>query len=155
MNQKEYPTKEQLTIPTDWGLSVAETDEGPMVLKINSGYKDLMGHPDYSYQIGVAVPLNNPNDAGMHDEEEGEQVAEIEEKLVEALEHDKLALYVFAQTSSGAKEWVFYTGNPEEVETRIANVRKQVSTHTLQNIAQEDPDWETYKDFTGVGLDEN
>jgi len=57
MNQKEYPTKEQLTIPTDWGLSVAETDEGPMVLKINSGYKDLMGHPDYSYQIGVAVPL--------------------------------------------------------------------------------------------------
>ena len=155
MNIKKYPSKDQLTIPNDWGLSLAQTNEGPMVMKVNSGYSRLIGHPEYPYQIGVAVPLNAPNSAGMHGEEEGEQVGVIEDMLVESLESDKLALYVFSQCSSGAKEWVFYTGNPDEVEGRIHSVRSRITTHTIQNVRQEDPGWDVYQNFTGTTPEES
>ncbi|MEM9444846.1 MAG: DUF695 domain-containing protein [Verrucomicrobiota bacterium] len=147
--EKAYPSKEALEIPSEWSLMIVEDEEGPMVLRMNHGYKDLIGHPEYNFQVGVAVPLNNPTEAGFHEEEEGLEVAVIEEQLVELLQNDKLALFVFSQCSGGGKEWVFYTGNPDEVEKRIEAVRNSVTTHTLQNFSQEDPDWEIYQEFGG------
>lgn len=150
MSTQSFPAKDNLTIPDEWQIMAAETEDGPMVLKVNVGYASLIGHPEYPYQLGVAIPLNAPNAFGMHDEEEGNQVAGIEDLLVETLQESKLALWVLSQCSNGAKEWVFYTGNPVESAKRINHVRSCVKTHLIQNIHQEDPEWEIFKVFSGI-----
>jgi len=150
MSTTSFPSKALLEIPNDWQLSVAVTEHGPMVIKHNQGFEDLLGHPEYPFQIGVAVPLHSPNENGLHDEEEGEQLGVIEDLLVDSLQDDKLALYVFAQCSAGGKEWVFYTGDPIEAEKRIDAIKRKVASHIIQNIQQPDPNWEIAQSFTGM-----
>jgi hypothetical protein len=155
MSIQSFPSRASLSIPDAWQLMATETSEGPMVLKVNSGYADLIGHPEYPYQVGVAVPLNAPNSAGFHDDEEGVQVGVIEDLLVQSLQSENLALWVFSQCSSGHKEWVFYTGDPTEAGRRIHEIRNRVTTHEIQNIFQPDPEWEIFQAFTGITSDES
>jgi hypothetical protein len=150
MSTDSFPSRAQLTIPNDWQVMMAQTEEGPMVLKVNSGYANLIGHPDYPYQVGVTIPLNSPTGAGMHDSDEGDQVVVIEELLVEALQNENLALWVFSQCSVGVKEWVFYTTDPAEAAKRINEVRDQVKTHPIEDICLEDPEWDIFQAFTGI-----
>jgi len=150
MCTQPYPSRADLKIPDEWQIMAAQTEDGPMILKVNSGYANLLGHPEYPYQVGVAIPLNSPTSAGMHNEEEGNQVGMIEDLLVESLQTEKLALWVFSQCSSGVKEWVFYTGDPVETAKRINELRGCIKTHLIQNIHQEDPEWEIFQAFTGI-----
>lgn len=147
MNKKPYPRREELVIPSDWAVMGVETDDGLMMIRINRGYEPLMGHPDFSYQIGVSAPLNRPTETGMHDDDEGDEVGEIEDLLVDALQVDNRALFVFTQTSGGVKEWVFYTGEPEAMQALITSVCQRVTSHEIQMIVQHDPEWKTYGIF--------
>lgn len=154
MTNKNYAPREHLVIEPELAMITAQTDEGPMIIRMNRGYEAVMGHPDYGYQIGIAVPLNQPNEHGLNEAEEGQELGAIEDALCNALESDKLALFVFSQTSSGVKEWVFYTGDPEAAVARIAGLRQQLTTHDVQVMVQDDPEWETYRNFNPYTQDD-
>ncbi len=57
-----------------------------MFIRRNEFAKILATHPEYSYRVGIAIPLLEPNDQGLPTNTEIESLNIIEDKLVGSLE---------------------------------------------------------------------
>ncbi|MEN8241234.1 MAG: DUF695 domain-containing protein [Chloroflexota bacterium] len=145
MFKKKYPSIEELVIKEEWGLSQGTYQDKAIFIRANKGLKKIARHPQYPHQVGVAVPLNNPNEHGLPISAEGEQLNEIEDQLVDALEVKNESVFVGAISTNGMREFVFYTSDPEQVIEKINAVQEKTETHKIQLIIQEDKDWLTYK----------
>ena len=130
-----------------WSVSEGQHNGRPMFLRRNDSAVSLAKHPDFCFRVGVAVPLNAPDKNGLPNGEEMEQLNTIEDALSSRLEIDQQSLQVLAITTSGMREFMFYTRNPEATQQGIRDVKTGTSSHELQSYIAEDPDWAGYKQF--------
>src|SRR5204863_10067581 len=47
----------------------------------------------------------------------------------------------------GMREFVFYTSNPQGVETKLRSLRESINSHTIQGMIRPDGDWDVYRQF--------
>jgi len=87
---------------------------------------------------------------GMPTPEENTTLQEVEDSLRLALEAEREAILVVALTTSGVKEWVLYTSDPEATKRRMGAFGPTVKTHQLQMVIREDKDWDVYRQFAGT-----
>ncbi|HEX8182773.1 MAG TPA: DUF695 domain-containing protein [Candidatus Saccharimonadales bacterium] len=130
--------------PENW-VMIQDTNEGkPMFVRVQASLKDAVGHPEYPYQIGVAVPLHNQTSNGLPRENEFNDLNAIEDTLCDTLTD---AVLVAIITTDGMREFVFYAKQwkPEEYEARVNEIETQQGTHQLQFVMQHDPEWSTFK----------
>ena len=118
-----------------------------MFVRRNDSVKQLMGHQDYKYRAGFAVPLLNPNPDGLPTNEEMEVLNSIEEALSLELEKNQEALLVLVITTSGMREFVCYTKNPDVVNRAMNIVQSKFTSHKVQSYVENDPNWGLYKQF--------
>jgi hypothetical protein len=149
MFRKKNPSIDSITVQEDWSISQGIYDENVIFIRINNGLRKLAGHPEYAHQVGIAVPLNNPNEHGLPESDEGEELGVIEEHLLDSLLTDNESLFVGAITTGGMREFVFYTSSPEQVVNKFKTIQKIISTHELQLLIQLDKDWRTFKNLLG------
>ena len=145
MFKKKYPPIEELVIEEEWGLSQGIYQDKAIFIRANRGLKKIARHPQYPHQVGVAVPLNNPNEHGLPIRAEGEQLNDIEDQLVDALEVNNESIFAGAISTNGMREFVFYTSNPDQVTEKFKALQDKIATHEIQLLIQEDKDWLTYK----------
>jgi hypothetical protein len=107
----------------------------------------LIGHPSYNHQVGIAVPLNDPDQNGFPSPEESEQLNDIENQVSRMLEPGNASLLVGVISTSGMREFILYTANPNEVQRKFEELKKETLTHTLQLMIQLDKRWNVYKSF--------
>ena len=62
-----------------WSVAKATYDESPLIVRFNSSAKEWVGHKALAIKLGFAVPLNTPNDGGLPDPAENEQLDNIED----------------------------------------------------------------------------
>lgn len=132
-----------------WTFYAVMLENNPMVVRLLQNARD--GKADLKFQVGVATPLNKPNSKGFHDAEEGAELGAIEDAISGALEKDGKSAFVLSNCSKGAKEWVFYTRDPEFVKAEFLRVRDGTTTHKLQLMIRPDPDWSVYDSFVQLG----
>jgi len=107
----------------------------------------LERHAEYKFRVGVAVPLNAPNDEGLPVNDEMEQLNALEDRLSAALEHQQESLQVLSITTQGMREFVFYTRSPELAQKAIEDLRAETKTHDVQGYVVEDRRWSVYAAF--------
>ncbi|SRR5260221_14335933 len=114
------------------------------LLRFNKWLWNMVGDKDYSFQVGFAAKLETNNN-GFPDGEENLNLTKIEDLLIDKLENTA----VFAGTITGGniKEFVFYTGKPDEVKTVYEELRKDIKNYDLQFVVQKDPDWKVFKTY--------
>ena len=149
MFRKKYPPIGSISIKDNWGISQGVYEDKVAFIRINSGLKELARHPEYAHQVGIAVPLNSPNEHGLPESAEGEELGIIEDHLLDSLEIDNESLFVGVITTGGMREFVFYTSNPDQVVNKFKTIQGLVSTHELQLMIQLDKDWRTFKNLLG------
>ncbi len=49
--------------PESW--SIITEKPNPTVIRVNMGYKDAIGHPDYPIKMGIAIPVEVHDEAIM------------------------------------------------------------------------------------------
>jgi hypothetical protein len=147
-NRSEPAPAEPVDLPDEWVLAEGEYDDKPIVTRFNEAAKVLVGSPAYTIQIGVAVPFNAPNDAGMPNDEEMDQLEAFEEVLIEHAA--PRALLVGVITTDGMREFVLYTGSHDWIESFHKDLQAALTTHDLQVMAQKDADWSTYRQFVDI-----
>jgi len=76
--------------------------------------------------------------------EESEQLQSLEDRLVEMVMQDRVAILAAILTTGTVKEFVLYTGDPETVRVRLEELQRSVVTHELQFMIQPDPEWSVY-----------
>lgn len=136
-----YPTE------SNWSVLQGVNGDKPMFIRRNDSAVGFAGHPDFKFRIGVAIPLIAPTEDGFPTNDEMEQLNVIEDALTEQLEIEQRALHVLAITTSGMREFVFYSRVPASAEAIVENLRAKISTHEPQSYVTEDAKWELFKQF--------
>lgn len=144
-----WPFSKKLEVPeNEWTVAQGENRGNPMFIRFNAGLQGLGAKEHYAYRVGCAVPLKAPNEHGLPAKEEFAALDAIEDALVQSFgEHTLLAVVI---TTSGMREFVFYTAKPKAVETAHQELKTRFE-HELQLIIQHDPAWNVYADFTPQG----
>jgi len=135
--------------PDEWGVIRGEHQGQPMLVRVNLGLTQVVGHPDYGVQMGVAVPLNSPLPDGWPAPQEDEQLRAIEENLQRELEGTERAVLAAVITTGGMREFVFYTRSRDWIREWAARFNKATDSHTVQVMAQQDPKWSVFLQFAG------
>ena len=63
--RKKFPPIESIEVEESWGLSQGNYQDKAIFIRVNKGLKKIVKHPQYGHQLGIAVPLNNPNEQGL------------------------------------------------------------------------------------------
>lgn len=141
--------KNILEYPDTWSVLTGENEGNPLTIRFRAGAKEAVGHPEYPFQIGVAVPLLRPNEQKLPEFDESVQLDLIEGRLVSSLLEGNETFFVMVVTTTSMREFVFYAKEwkPEYFENKVREVEKSTATHQLQFMMKPDENWETFKFF--------
>ena len=144
---KKYPARDQLQFRESWKVGHGEYGGKVLIARFNAGLKEIAGHPEYPYQVGIAVPLKEPTEQGLPTVDEDEALAIVEQQLAKVLEDARESLLVGVLSTGGMREFVFYTVDPAAVREKFERLQGTISSHELQLMIQEDPAWNVYRGF--------
>jgi hypothetical protein len=137
----KYPTESK------WSMLKGQNQGKPMLIRRNDSAKQLSSNSDFEYRFGVAIPLLNPNDLGLPSNEETEILNQIEDELCLQFEKDQVSILALAITTSGMREFVFYSRDTQEVEQKLKTIQEKFPAHEIQHYVEKDPKWILYKQF--------
>ena len=94
--------------------------------------------------MGIAVPLHAPEPTGLPSPAEDAELGRIEDAICDSLQENAESLLVAIITTSGMREFVFYTRAPQQVQERFEQLRDHMTTHEIQLMIQLDETWDVY-----------
>jgi hypothetical protein len=133
-----------------WNVLEGEYDGRPMLIRLNSGARAVAKSAELAHRLGVAVPLLTPSDEGLPTSSEGSMLVRIEDALCDALRAGTEVVLTVVITTSGMREFVFYSAMPANVSSALASVRQRFPSYDIQLVEESDPDWIVYDQFAGV-----
>lgn len=134
--------------PTEnWVVAKAQSAEAPVILRINSGARKYIAHPELPMRLGVTVGFNAPTEHGFCTPEEGEQLSQIEDRLTADLLKDGIGFPVLVVTTGGRREYIFYVCDEQGACAIVDKARAGTTTHTLKYGLERDADWSYFKQF--------
>ena len=145
--KKKYRDVPESGAEQSWSMFQGEYDGKPLIARANVALKPYAGHPKYSHQVSVTIPLKNPNEHGFPGSDEASQLNDVEDKICAELERGNQCLFAAAITTDGTREFVFYTGDPQSVERKLTHLREIIESHTVQGKIKPDEDWDVYRQF--------
>ena len=132
-----------LEYPESWAIITESLN--PTIIRINLGYKDAMGHPDYPIKMGIAIPVE------VHDETTMEIKSEIEDILNDILlKKGDGALVAIITGLEGQKfiEFLSYTKRGGIDFAKIhQDLKDKFKDYEVQMYADNDVKWEAFKSF--------
>lgn len=130
-----------------WSLAHGDHGGSPIILRFNESAKELVGHPALSIKLGFATPLNRPNEGGLPDAGENEELAAVEDRIVHRVLEGAVGLHAMTLTTGIMKEIVFYIAPGLDVAAVHAALREEIQSHDVQCMAVKEPGWESFRDL--------
>ena len=149
--RKELDIKSLKPVSDDghrWGVAEADVDSSPLIVRYNQSARDWIAHSQLPIKLGFAIPLNSPNENGLPDPEENEQLNEIEDVVLRLVASRTPALHVLTLTTGIMKEFVFYIPRGVDIRSLHESIQTAVVTHKVQCMATSDPKWGSYMQFS-------
>jgi hypothetical protein len=122
-------------------------DGAPVIVRFNAAMAAAAGHPDFPIQIGVAVPLLDPDPGGLPRPDEDERLGALEDEIDRLVGDD--AVMVGVVTTGVMREFVLYAGSDDWIERFHEDLQAAAGDHEAQVMAQRDPTWDVYAALTG------
>ena len=144
---KKIKTPDRLPIDGPWSVGQGQHDGKILIVRSNTGYKEFGRVAGYDHQVGIAVPLRAPEPTGLPSPKEDAELGAVEDTISASLEQQAESLFVAIITTSGMREFVFYTRAPEAVKQRFEQLRGSITSHEIQLMIQPDKDWDVYAQF--------
>ncbi len=150
--KKKIPSLADLPRDCSWLLAQGSNEGKPIIARINASVDGFRAHPELRYQVGIAIPLKLPDENGMPQPAEAEELNQIEDLVFEILEVQSRSVVVAIITTGGMREFVFYAVDPEEVKVNHGRLCQAVRTgHQVQLMIQTDPKWNVFAALRGGG----
>jgi hypothetical protein len=130
-----------------WSVAKGTNNGCPMFLRVNDSLKPLASKPPFDHRFGVAVPLRAPDEQGLPTKEESEELNRIEDTLTATFTRTGKTVFAVAITTSGFREFVFYTSVAREIMPTMERLKNEITSHTVQFYVKPDPTWGLYLSF--------
>lgn len=129
--------------PESWSIITEKIN--PTVIRINMGYKDAVGHPDYPIKMGIAIPVE------VHDEAIMEIKSEIEDILNDILLKTADGALVAIITGLEGQKFIEFLSYTKRDGIDFAKIHQdfkdKFKDYEVQMYAGNDLKWEAYKSF--------
>ncbi|MCA9210238.1 MAG: DUF695 domain-containing protein [Planctomycetales bacterium] len=133
-----------------WGIAKAEYGGSPLLIRFNKSAEEWVGNAGLPIKLGFAIPLNLPNENGLPDPDENQQLNDVEDVILREVEAGTKGIHVLALTNGMMKEFVFYIPRGADIQRIHEMIQESVSTHDVQCMALEEPEWDSYRQFTSA-----
>lgn len=151
-SQKDLSTLPPIfTDDHEWALGRTSYDGAPLIVRFNTSAGEWVGHKELSIKLGFAVPLNSPNEGGLPNPDEGEQLNAIEDVIVQECDTRAKGIYVLALTTGIMREFIFYIAAGADFGAIHDAITGAVTTHEVQCMAVKDHAWNAYTQFVEAG----
>jgi hypothetical protein len=123
------------------------------LIRVRTDVRDLAGHPALPnlLQISWTYLLEGQQvQVGLPTRDQAEEMTIFENRIVDALQSDPVALLVSVNTRQGERRWLWYCGAPDVTERRLNAVlgRDASFPSALETLA--DPEWKFYRDLVSA-----
>lgn len=129
-----------------WNFYSLLVDDEPASIFVDLGIaKDapLAQFPNLAY---LRVRMQRPRPDGLSSQDEYETLVTLEDSLSESIEHSSQSVYVGRNTSSGNRDFYFYT-NDSAIETVLRNTMAKWPGYEFETGARPDTEWSVYWHF--------
>jgi len=111
------------------------------------------GHLIQAEVIGASLTadafhISAPEPTGLPSSAENAELGEIEDAICRSLQEQAESLLVAIITTSGMREFVFYTRAPQQLQRRFEQLRNHITSHEIQLMIQLDKTWGVYEQIT-------
>jgi len=143
--RRDKPEGSDAPLTDEWQVSEGQHGDNRLITSFRTGARGLVGSPQYTIRIGIAVPFLAPDPEGMPASDELAQLVAFEDAVMERA-GDK-AVLVGVITTGGMREFVLYTGSGEWIPAFHEDLKAALPTHDVQMVAETDPKWSVYRQF--------
>lgn len=123
-----------------WVGAEGEYDGHPCLIRFRRIPKDFP-RAKYPHHINITWRMSETHESGLPTEQEFDQTATFENRLVEAVEPDEHSILVAVLTCNGEKEFVFQTADPPGFMERLTNMPQENERYPISLERYDDPDW--------------
>jgi hypothetical protein len=134
-------------IPESWGILQGDNNGNAMIVRKNIGCDTIAGNADYPNRCGIAFEILFPDENGLPSFEKEPEIDNIENDIFEIFESDLNSITPIIITTSGFREFVLYTKDVEEFNTRLEKMKLKYPKYQFTNYTENDKNWSTYKSF--------
>lgn len=131
-----------------WLLAEAETEAGPLFIRLNTTAKDFVAHPRLNIKLGFCIPLEEHTDGDLPNAEQNAELATVEDQIIETVAEGATGIHVLTLTNGQMKELIFYIEPDADIAAMHQFLMKSVKNYEVQCMAVREPEWETYLEFS-------
>lgn len=131
----------------DWDFYPLLVDGEPASIYLDLGLAaeaPIVGQPYLSY---LRVYMREPRPDGLSSQDEFDSLIAIEDSLQSSLGSSQEMTYVGRNTSSGNRDFYFYSAQPDALEVLIRNAMADHSDYSFKVGQRHDPSWDVYLRF--------
>jgi Family of unknown function (DUF695) len=124
-----------------WISITMEVDDAPCLFLHRDPIPDAGDTPGYEHLLRVVWVYDDEGSGALPDDDLAEQMQDFDDRLCAAWESDGLAILTAVLTFDGARQWVFYTGDPASCGNRLEAMPQEAEPYPIELDTNEDPDW--------------
>lgn len=128
-----------------WNIAEGFRDDKPILIRYRPDLDSLFGHLNYSKRLVIFWDYVCTNSTGLPDNNQLNDMREFEDSIVDALDKDRLGIFVYSYTYSGTREWHFYVSNIQLVGETINNALASFPKLPIELQVEDDPQWDKLK----------
>ena len=138
----------KMTICNDWLTAPAEGESGNLILVTGRrGMDNVITTGVYRYRVEVTWPYEGDS-KGLPAFADSKVMEEVTDALNASFDRDPVAVMTGIYTGDGQRNWVFYTRSLHIFQRKFNEVMAPFPTLPLQFEAEEDPDWQEYREMS-------
>jgi len=132
----------------DTWFGIESTDNGhPFLIRGRNDVHAFQKTGRYGYRIDIIWEYKPDDDSLMPAPGDLSLMGEVENLLVEQLEHDYQSILAFVFTGNNKRVWYWYTQDKEEFSIRINDALSALAKLPIELFSEPDPNWLTYNDI--------
>ena len=114
-----------------WNVYRGWIEDDAAIFRLNLALDNIAPIANYIECVKITIPLKNPDAQGFSTDEEREIIYDIEDKLIEPLNHQK-NIFVAVVTHQGYVTWYLYSQNGKELEEEIRKKETKYPEYSFQ-----------------------
>lgn len=131
----------------NWDFFPLRVDDQPASIFVDLGIRKQAPLKSHSTMAYLRVLMLKPREDGLSSQEEFDDLVSLEDKVTSKIVRDGTSLFVGRNTSSGNRDFYFYTSDPTGFEVIAREAMRDFPAYNYETGAREDRDWRTYFDF--------
>jgi uncharacterized protein (TIGR01619 family) len=131
----------------DWDFYPLQVDSEPASIYLDLGLATDAPDRTRPHMAYVRLFMRQPRPDGLSSNEEFDELVRMEDSLEEVVAKDSKTTYVGRNTSSGNRDFYFYTADPKTFAEAVETKMRAHPAYQFEVGTRHDPEWSVYFEF--------